>query len=250
MVRSSLSLEFLGLDGGQVLKAGSIVTNWESDPARIMAFLFVSHPHPLRRDRVIDMLWPEVGPAKGKSRFDSTMYRLRSALFRDLIIHQDRAYRVNPDYALRYDMSEFQRLAKLGQGDTDSAHIARAQAIDLYRSPFLEACDADWCLQIRQALQRGMIDLLLAEARHQAKAGALYEAETLYLRSLAFDSFDERAHRGVMWCRARSGDRAGSIRQFRECKGILRKELDADPSSETLALYEAILSDSPGPVPS
>jgi len=68
------------------------------------------------------------------------------------------------------------------------------------------------------------------------------------LRALGVDSYDERGHRGVMWCRARNNDRTGAVRQFRECARILRIELDVEPSAETRALYEAIISGSSVPV--
>lgn len=238
----SAPLQFLGLHGGQVLLEGQPVTTWETAAARIMAFLLASHPEGLPRERVIEMLWPEVSSAKGNSLFHSTLYRVRSALSKEIVLHDRGLYRLNPDYAYRFDVFEFQQFAKLGQGKDEAAHLARLQAIDLYHTPFLEICDNDWCLQIRSLIQNTMVDLLLTEARYLAQMGRQEEAERDYLRALSFDSFDERAHRGIMWCRASNNDRVGAIQQFLECKRILQEELHITPSPETLALQEAILS--------
>ncbi|NLX43432.1 MAG: hypothetical protein GXY79_08150, partial [Chloroflexi bacterium] len=65
-------------------------------------------------------------------------------------------------------------------------------------------------------------------------------AETLYVRVLALDEFEERAHRGVMWCRARLGDLAGAGRQFRECNRITSSELGVSPQPDTLRLNALI----------
>ncbi|NLG49879.1 MAG: tetratricopeptide repeat protein [Chloroflexi bacterium] len=238
----SAPLQFLGLNGGQVLLDGQAVTEWETTSARIMAFLFASYPEGLPRERVIEMLWPEVSSAKGNSLFHSTMYRVRSALSKTVIIHDKGNYRLNPDYAYRFDVFEFQQFARLGQGNDEAAHLARVQAIDLYQTPFLEICENDWCIQLRSLLHNTMLNLLLAEARHLAQAGCQAQAEQIYQRALSFDSFDEHAHRGIMWCRASNSDRAGAIQQFLECKRILEDELQIPPSPETLALQKAIQS--------
>ena len=245
IIRPRAPIEFLALNGGQVLRQGQLVSDWEAAAARMMAFLFVSHPGGLQRDRVIGMLWPEVDQAKGNSLFHSTIYRVRKALFKEIIVHQNSLYRINPRVAYRYDASEFQRLAKLGQGGGKPAHIARMEAISLYHNEFLETCESAWCYEMREALQKTMLSLLAIEARQKTAEGSLQEAEALFLRVLGLDSFDERAHRGIMWCKAKRNDRSGAIHQFRECEHLLRKELDAEPSTRTLDLYKTILSGHP-----
>lgn len=243
------ALEFLALNGGQVLKGGQLVTDWESASARMLAFLFLSHPQGLRRDRVIDLLWPEVSQERGNSLFHSTTYRLRSALNKDTIVHENGLYRINPAGAYRYDVGEFEHLAEIGRGSGEIAHQARVQAIDLYHTPFLESFEEEWCAEIRESLQRAVVELLLLEARYLAEVGEAATAESHYLRALAFDPYDERAHRGIMWCRAAGNDRAGAMRQYRQCTHILVDELGVEPSLETDDLYEAIVTGSAPPVP-
>jgi ATP/maltotriose-dependent transcriptional regulator MalT/DNA-binding SARP family transcriptional activator len=242
LVRPRSPLEILALNGGQVLHQGQLVSDWEAASARIMAFLFASFPSGLRRDRIIGMLWPEVDQAKGNSLFHSTIYRLRSALFKEVVVHQKGLYRINPQVVYRYDVTEFQRLAKLGLGKGGAARIARVEAIDLYHNEFLESCEHAWCHEVRQALRKRMLALLATEARQMVAKGLSQEAEALYLRILGIDSYDERAYRGMMWCKASQSDRSGAIHQFRECARILGQELDTKPSAETMNLYEAILS--------
>jgi len=216
--------------------------------ARVMAFLFAAHPNGLTRERVIDLLWPEVAPAKGNSLFHSSMYRLRTALAKDVIVHNRGIYRLNPALSCYYDVAEFERLAALGQKDTIEAQAARRQAIQLCETLFLEACDNEWCLEIRQRQRHQLLDLLVLEGRSLAMAGLFSEAESYYLRALSLDSFDERAHRGIIWCRASARDRAGALRQFRECTRILEEELGVEPSPDTLALHKAILANTLPPL--
>jgi LuxR family transcriptional regulator, maltose regulon positive regulatory protein len=248
--RSAKPLEFLGLDGGQVFKEGGAVQDWESMVARTMLFLFLSHPRGLRRERAIDLLWPEVSIARGNSLFHSTLYRVRNALFKDVIVHQAGGmYRINPAREYRYDVDEFQRLARLGlnQEEASSASMqamARGRALALYRRPFLETCEYDWCDQIRRSLEDTLLDLLYAQARHVALNGSPDDAEALYARALHINPFDERAHRGIMWSRGVRGDRSGALRQFQDCREILADEMGIDPEAETMNLYIHLLEGS------
>ena len=240
LVQNDLELELLALDGSQVIYKGNVVRDFESSVARTMAFLLAQYPSGLPRERISDMLWPDSSQARGESLFHSTIYRLRRALDRRAILQVNGIYRLNPKLRYRYDVSEFERLARLGRADDEAGRIARVNAINIYRNGFLEAHDYPWCHEIRHALQHDMIRLLTLEADYLALQGACESAETLYLRVLALDELDERAHRGIMWCRARLGDASGAMRQFRECSRILHQEMGVPPRPDTQRLFDQI----------
>lgn len=235
-------LEFRALAGGLVLKDGQPVADWESAAARHLAFLLVAHPEGLRREQAIAVLWPEVTREKGNSLFHSSLYRVRRALGKDFAIHRGGLYVVNPALAARYDVDEFLHLARQGDRDGEVAHAARARAIALYQTPFLETMEGDWSDHLRDKLHATMVSLLIREARYLAGRGDADQAEGLFVRARRLEPFDERTHRGIVWCRVQKGDRAGATRQYRECVRLLRGKLQVDPSAETRALYGAILA--------
>ncbi|NLT74414.1 MAG: tetratricopeptide repeat protein [Chloroflexi bacterium] len=240
VVRPNAELELLGLDGGQVIYQGRVVREFESSVARTMAFLLAEHPAGLPKERIADLLWQDVSQARAESLFHSTMYRLRKALDKRVIILEGGVYRLNPRIVHRYDVQDFESLIRLGQGSDPAAHLARMNAIDLYRTDYLEFCDSPWCYDIRQALQHDMIQILTREAEYLCSRSQIQQAETLYLRVLALDEFDERAHRGVMWCRAKLGDPSGAARQYRECTRIIADEMGLSPHPDTTTLYTLI----------
>jgi len=238
-----VELEFLGLNGGRVLLRGQVVNAWEATVARVMAFLLASHPNGLRREQVMEMLWPEISPAKGNSRFYSTLHRLRSALDNDTVTQGNGLFQLNPTYAYRYDVREFRALARLSSTAEDqTAHLARVRAIAMYHSDFLVICENDWAENIRQSTRRELLALLLAEAAYHGVGGNLQLSESYYRRAMALDALDERIHRGLIWCRARANDRAGAIHQFQECQQLLDHELDAIASPATVAIYKDVLA--------
>ena len=59
-------------------------------------------------------------------------------------------------------------------------------------------------------------------------------------RLLGHDPCREDAHRLVMQCYTRLGERAHALRQYRLCTEILRTEFDAAPEPATLALFDQI----------
>ena len=233
-------LEFRALDGERVLRDGQPVTSWESTSARHLAFLFLSLPEGLRRDQAIAMLWPEISQERGNGLFHSTLYRMRSAVHRDVVVHRSGVYRLNPALDVFYDVAVFERLALQGEGDDDLAHAARQEAIALYRTPFMETLDSDWAVGQRERLHAAMLRLLIHEGEYLLERAAWDEAEEVLLHARRMEPYDERTHRGIMRCRAQRGDRAGAIRQFQECERMLQEELGAEPGPETLALYRAV----------
>ncbi|NLG29049.1 MAG: tetratricopeptide repeat protein [Chloroflexi bacterium] len=240
---SKVQLELLGLNGGRVLFKGEVIGNWEATAARVLAFALASHPNGLRREQIIEMLWPEISPAKGNGRFYPTLHRLRRALAPDIVTQDNGLLQLSPDYACRYDLSEFRQLARMSTlVDEEAAHLARVRAIDLYKSDYLVVCENDWAEAIRRSARRELLNLLLAEAAYLGQRGHLVQAEGLYRRAMGIDALDERIHRGLIWCRARANDQAGAIHEFQECQLILERELDAMASARTVTLYKDVLA--------
>jgi DNA-binding SARP family transcriptional activator len=85
----------------------------------------------------------------------------------------------------------------------------------------------------------------LADAAFAAEA--FDEALAYALDVLAHDPCREDAHRLVMRCHVRLGERSQAVRQYETLKAILRSELDADPEPATIALVQQILAN-PGAV--
>jgi DNA-binding SARP family transcriptional activator len=59
-------------------------------------------------------------------------------------------------------------------------------------------------------------------------------------RILTHDNCWERAYRFLMMAYARQGNRAAALRVFQRCSETLARELDVEPSPETIALAERL----------
>ena len=85
-----------------------------------------------------------------------------------------------------------------------------------------------------------VLDRLTPASRPPATSAAAADAAS---RLVELDPLDEPAHRRLMAILARSGDRAGAIRQYRATVAMLDRELGVQPLAETTELYEAIRDD-------
>jgi LuxR family maltose regulon positive regulatory protein len=81
---------------------------------------------------------------------------------------------------------------------------------------------------------------MLASLR--VEQGDLQAAIELYQRVVASEPYQEAAHRAIMDCYYRLGDRAAAIRQYQACVEILREDLGLSPMPETEELYLKIIS--------
>jgi DNA-binding SARP family transcriptional activator len=73
--------------------------------------------------------------------------------------------------------------------------------------------------------------------------GEFEEAVDWYRRVLEVDELREDVHQCIMRCYAEAGRRSDALAQYRQCREILRRELDLEPSTETVGLYERIAAE-------
>jgi two-component SAPR family response regulator len=154
------------------------------------------------------------------------------------------------ELGVRFDAREFAesmqpaiRAARLARAGADvSEPLGRIRrAIDWYRGDFLQDENArDWHLETRDNLRRLYSDGLFLLGEHLMRADNHTDAAEVYRRAIAVEELREEAHRRLMLCLARSGDRAEALRQYERLVKVLRKEMDAEPESETRALFDRL----------
>lgn len=215
---------------------------------RLAAYLFSFPNRAHRREKLIDLFWPEADAMQGRAAFSTALWRLRR-----LVATEPRAR-----LALQADTREI-RLA-LGEPALVDAHRFQAavaaafaagctadfealgRAADLYGGPFLEEYDEDWVLDQRERLQSLYIRALAQLMQWLARQGRHEDALQFGRRILASDPLRESVQRAVMLLYVLNGQRGEAIRQFERCQRALRNECDVDPMPETRALHASIKS--------
>jgi DNA-binding SARP family transcriptional activator len=164
---------------------------------------------------------------------------------------EDGYYRLNTEAGVRVDMACFDRLADTGDeqaraGDLASAAACYALAIRHYHGDLSVADDVESIVE-RERLRSRYLSLLARVADYHYGARD-YDTCLEYAGCLlASDPCREDAHRLVMRCHVRRGERAQALRQYRLCQDILRAEFDAVPEPATTVLFDQIRLD-PGSI--
>ena len=117
---------------------------------------------------------------------------------------------------------------------------ALAAAFELYRGPYLPTQEALWAISKREMLRQIFIEVGL-ELHRLPGAERISEALNYCLRILAEDPCLEEAHRLAMQIHAASGNRAAIVSQYEQCRRTIETEIDAEPSLQTLRLFERLM---------
>ena len=245
--------------GFRVLKAGREVAVRGANGETLLCFLATHHGYPVSREALVLALWPEIEDAQRAFRsLNSLIYSLNRLLGEDVgpsmpILRLDDKCQLNFTAGVGVDVVLFTNLFKTGQqlaqaGDRDRAAAAYTQAIELYRGDLYTCNGADVQTTLeRECMRTHYLTMLsfVAESHFEAEK---YTTSLEYARRiLQQEPCREDAHRLIMRCFVRRGERAQALRQYRLCEEILRLEWQAVPEPETKALFNLIRLD-PGRV--
>lgn len=240
-------LRFFALGSAQVYRDQAVITaaDWGYAKPKVLLFYLLCHPSRTKAQIGLD-LWPDASPVQLRRSFHVTLHHLRRVLGRpEWIIFENQHYAFNRSLAYWFDVEAFE--ANLAEARRFQPH-ERAQAIPyleaavkLYRGDFLEdSVDGDWYLLRREELGRMILDALLTLGQLLFAAGGYTEAADIYRQAIAHDNLLEAAHRELLRCYARLGERGQALRHYQTLVELLYDELGLPPSPETTALFERL----------
>jgi len=204
-------------------------------------YLLAHHPDPVRREEVMEALWPDASAAKAHGALRIALYRIRRSVC-PVTTQEGWLALELPEH--QYDVAEFERLiaaARGHDGDPQRQIEGYRQALDLYQAPYLEACGSLWCAPERERLQREYINALLGLARVSLELQDYTAAVELCQQAVQDEHYREDVWRGLLRAQALAGDRAAAVESYGRMVHLLREELGLDPAPETEALYREIL---------
>ena len=103
------------------------------------------------------------------------------------------------------------------------------EALTLCQGDYLEGIYDDWCVLERERLREDQLTARESLAKLYASRGSLQAAVEAYQQLVTLDPYREPAHRELMRCHYRLGDRVAAIKQYQTCVQILRDDLRPEP---------------------
>jgi predicted ATPase/DNA-binding SARP family transcriptional activator len=242
------SLRIFALGPARVEREGRTLTSsdWTYAKSRELLFYLLSHP-PRTRAQIGLELWPDASPDRLRRSFHDTLYHLRRALGRpEWIVFEKGRYSFNRSLNYFFDAEAFEtELAEVRRHAAEApagAIVHLERAIELYGGDFLDdlAVEGEWALIRREELRRAYQEALLTLGQLHFAEGRYVQAADVYRKLIGHDELLEAAHRGLMRCLARLGERGRAIRHYRDLADLLREDLGSIPAAETAALHERL----------
>ena len=235
----------------RVYRDDRLIEKWPGHKCTsVFKYLLVHRACPVPRDVLCDLFWRDAEPDAARQSLYQAIYRLRKALEADeaesYILFNDGCYCLNPDIPLWIDSEAFLLHYQAGQqserrGLVQQAIEAYEAAADLYEGEFLaEDIYEDWTLAHREHLKHIHLNLLDQLSQHYYRQGQFVRSITFSRQMLAQDNCREDAHRRLMRCYLRQGQRHLALRQYHRCMETLKSELDVPPMPATTRLYDMI----------
>ena len=246
----SYDVRINGLGIPQVFRRDQLLAaaDWTYAKPRELLYYLLSYPERTKEQIGVD-LWPDASKAQLRTALHSALHRLRRALGgRERVLVEGDNYAFNRSLSYWYDVEVFER--HLAEAERLKSHaLAQATyhlqtAIALYRGDFLEhgAGGAEWVFLKRERLRQGLLQALLSLGHILFTQHRYDQAVEVYRRAVAEDSYLEAAHRELMRCYARQGERGHVARHYQSLRTMLQGELRAAPAPETTLLYERLMA--------
>lgn len=241
-----LQLSFLG--GFAASLDGVPLTNFPYDKVRALLAYLVMEPVEHSRERLAELLWPDMEADKARGNLRRCLFDLRRVLgdgaaqSHAFIAGGQKTIRFNFAAPYRLDVDEF-----LDESSVlpDQA-LLREQRATLYRGPFLaglslaDAPEFDvWINARREAFHRNVLMQLEQAIAHCEQRNDPAKALEFAQRAIDIDFWREALQRTYLRLLARSSQ-AAALAHFDNFCRALNEDLGVSPESETLTLVESI----------
>lgn len=216
----------------------------QSKVVALLAYLALAAPGTFtRRDRIVGLLWPELDQGHARTALRKAVHHARSVLGEDALSSRGDEELALAHDSLWSDVGAMRDAIERGQ---------LALAVELYRGDLMpgfhltDCHDFDaWLESERASLLEDAVGACWALAKHLESGSNFTDALRFAKKSARLDRTNERALRRSLKMLDRLGDRAGALSLYDEFVKRLRKELDVDPSAETMKIAEDLRAGRP-----
>jgi DNA-binding SARP family transcriptional activator len=229
-----------------------LIDSWPSGKGKcIFKYMIVNRDRPIPKEVLMDLFWRDADPDAARNNLNVAIYGLRQA-FRAArpefshILFQDDAYLLNAAMSIWIDVEEFEQHYEAGRMLEKRGKLAEATreyeiAEGLYQGNFLdEDLYEDWPILRRQRLKDSYLVIMDRLSRQYLQKKRYATCIRLCQKILDTENCQEEAHRRLMRCYNRQGQRNLALRQYSMCVETLREVLDVLPVDETVTLYQRI----------
>ncbi|MFC5699816.1 response regulator [Cohnella faecalis] len=238
IVHCAGSMNVIGRDGEPL--------PWRTAKSReLFAYLVFKRGQPVRKETLLELLWPDTDEKKGFTQMYTTIYRLRKTF--DAAGLSIRLLNSGDGYWLRIedlavDLLEWEEaIAQLPALSAESADAYQWQ-LDYYPGDYLDEHDYVWSEGERQRLRSLCYRQAVQLGRFWTSQGFGKKAADTYERLQRQFPFAEEIYEALIELYANEGHYSLAQRQYELLSDMMRSEYDSEPSEEAKKIYSRIRS--------
>jgi len=226
---------------------------WKNRKARtLFTFLaFNASRGYLKKDLLMELLWPDGDARKTAKRLHVTLAALRKILEPDIVRGTPSAYLLSNGDAYRLhtgnggwiDTDAFaSEIGRARQSDEPSEAVAcYRKAESIFQGDFLEEDRyAEWCREPRERYSEDYLYILMKMIRFYEQQNDDPMCILFAGKYLKIDKYAEQIYRLLMRCHARMGNRGLVVKTFEKCEEIIVKEFNCPLSPRSIDLYRRL----------
>jgi LuxR family transcriptional regulator, maltose regulon positive regulatory protein len=212
-------------------------TKAQKKPLELLQVLIALGGQAVPEEHLSEVLWPDSDGDAAHRAFDTTLHRLRKLLGREQAISVEGA-RVSLDARhVWVDTRAFER--RLAQAD-ETAAGPLADALLLYRGPFLGRDATKWALPMRERMRSMFLRAIERLGRIYDEDVRPHEVTECYRRGIEVDPLAETLYRRLMLHYGERNQHTEALSTYQRLHAMLASQLGVKPSAESRELYERL----------
>jgi DNA-binding SARP family transcriptional activator len=208
----------------------------------------------VNQEQLCDALWPDAEGDLAHRSFETTLYRLRQLIGKDVTFHLSEGKLTLDTQACLVDAFLLEQVLNEAEALWERSRSSQAgvqqppdiapravqltrTAVSLYKGHFLEAeSEQPWMHSPRERLRSKYVRGIEALAKYWVAAGDLETAIKCCEKALEVDDLAEEFYQHLIICHQRLGRRAKALAVYNRCRSVLDAKLGIEPSAETESL--------------
>jgi WD40 repeat protein/DNA-binding SARP family transcriptional activator len=242
---TALKISMLG--SFQVSAGKTILNKFESNKVRaLFAYLVAEMNRTHSRESLADLLWPDASTQSALANLRYALADLRKVIGDEnadppylIVSRENLQFNAASNYEL--DAADFTALLQANNIEKFRQGIALYQGDFLAGFPSIESdLFEEWVILKREQCKRQAVECLRLIIDHHEGRGEYQRALPFARQQVELEPWLEEAHQQLMRLLALDGQRSAALAQYESCRRALDRELDVEPTQETIQLYESI----------
>lgn len=208
----------------------------------LFAFLHQMQGEPVKRQVLMEVLWPNGIPKNAVTMLHNMIYNIRKELIsyglEDVIQYKDKMYALNMEW-IQSDLAERRRLSEKCR---EAKFLEKYEQFFVnYSGKYLESIDNYWMIDLREFYDKEFIKGCMYFAEQYMACGKFETALQFLKNVIAVDNLTEKAEGKILLCYGNLGDRNKVEKEYQAFAKLIWKELHVEPCEELKQMYREAL---------